>query len=435
MTKQVRSSRRGWLFGALVAAVTATLVAGCSSSSGSGSESAGNTNTGSASGSAAPSSGGAKAPIPVLVEGTWSGVAGAALPQVRDSVLAGIKDINAAGGINGAQIDPVVCDDQGDANRATQCLQQALPKHIVAWLWPSATTNTGVMPIMEHAGLVGIGGTASDEAGSTSPASFPITGAVPGIFTGMPEVLAKQAGARKISFIYPSDLGAASANLLNHFKQGVAIAKAQVAHIVGIPIATTDFGPSVATALQGADAVAVYMPEVSQQILVKTIRASDPNFPIALGSFQLGAAQVKQLGSPDHLYMVGFGAQPTADVPAAKQFTADMAKYYPKDTGLDDQSLGAWVSTQIFANIAKNLPQVTGSAVTSAMKSLKGLSLGGYAPPLTTTSGTCSNCGGATRLLNPFVAFLRPQADGTLAFAKPNQFYNAFSGASVTVSP
>lgn len=421
-----RNRKRGWVIAAAIA--TTAAVVGCSSSATSSS-------TTSASGSSQPSGSTlADSPIPVLVEGTWSGVSGAALPQVRDSVLAGIKDINAHGGINGHPVDPVVCDDQGDANRATQCLEQALQQHVVAWLWPSATTNLGVMPLMVSAGLVGIGGTADDEAGQTSPASYPFTGAIPGIFAGMPESLAAS-GAKNISFIYPSNLGSASASLLHFFQEGIATAHAHVAHIVGIPIATTNFGPAVATALQGADGVAAYMPVTSQAILVKALRASDPNVQIALGSFQLGPAAVKELGNPAGLHIVGFGAQPTSDVPAAKQFTADMKEYFPSDTGLDDQSLGAWESTQIFAKIARSLPAVTAAAITNAMKSLTDFDLGGYAPPWTTTTGSCNTCGGATRILNPYVAFLQAEPDGTLAFATSNQFYDAFSGQTYTYSP
>jgi hypothetical protein len=250
----------------------------------------------------------------------------------------------------------------------------------------------------------------------------------------MPESLVA-AGAKNISFIYPSNLGSASASLLHFFNEGIATSKAHIAHIVGVPIATTDFGPAVATALQGADGVAAYMPVVSQAILVKTLRASNPNIQIALGSFQLGSSAVKELGSPAGLHIVGFGAQPTADVPAAKQFMTDMAKYFPSAPGLDDQSLGAWESTQVFAKIARSMPDVTAAAITGAMKSLTNFGLGGYAPPLTTTAGSCNVCGGATRILNPNVAFLKAEPDGSLVFAASNQFYNAFTGQTYTYSP
>src|SRR5579875_930550 len=77
---------------------------------------------------------GSKAPIKVMVAGTWTLPGGGSLAPVRDSILAGIKSINAAGGVDGHQMIPVVCDDQNQANLDASCGEKAVTDHVVVSL-------------------------------------------------------------------------------------------------------------------------------------------------------------------------------------------------------------------------------------------------------------------------------------------------------------
>lgn len=418
-----------WNGKAVVAGVMAASLLGACSSTSSSKSSATTAGSGGTSSASAAATG---KPIPVLLLGTWTLPGGGGLPEVRDSMLAGIDAINASGGIKGRPIKPIVCDDQNDPNRDAQCTQQAISQGIVASIGTSVATFGTVEPLFRNAHIASIGGTAADQSSTTSSISFPITAAVPGIFAGMPEALA-QKGAKKVALIYPSDLGAASAALPKFVQQGAAVAKISTARMVGIPLSTSDYGPAVASALgDGADAIATYMPGNGQVKVIQAIRAANPNIPIAAGTFALLADQIKALGSTGNgVTVVGFGAQPTSDVPAAQSYRADMSKYYPNDA-LSDQEMAAWVSVQIFDHLASQMSDITASNILDAMNHLSNYSTGGFTPPLTMTH-ECTVCGPLVRLFNPTVTFLTLN-NGSLTQDASGQFHNAFTGAVVHAS-
>jgi ABC-type branched-subunit amino acid transport system substrate-binding protein len=393
-----------------IVALCALLVLGACSSSSKKASTTPTSSTGSSASSGGP-------PLP----------GGGSLAPVRDSILAGIDGINASGGIKGRQIHPIVCDDQNQANLDAECAQEAVSGHVVASIAFSGTTFTTMGTLFQQAGIANIGGVAAG-AEATSPISFPFVSGVPGEFAGMAEALAA-AGAKNVSLIYPSDLGAASAALSGYFKQGAAVAHVSIAHLVGVPISTSDFGPAAATAVSGADGVAAYMPGESQVTVMKAIRAASSSVKVAAGTFSLLPPQIQALGATGNaVSVVGLGAQPTSDVPAAQAFRADMAKYYPSDA-LSDQELAGWVAVWLFQQVAEGLPQITTSAVMNAMNHLQNQNMDGFVPPLTTTQ-PCTTCGPLTRLFNPTVTFLTLN-NGQLVQNDPGVFHNVFTGATV----
>jgi branched-chain amino acid transport system substrate-binding protein len=392
---------RNWTIA--IAAVVAFVAAGCSSSSTNKSSSNSNT-TATTNGSTHTSAN--KAPIKVMIIGVWSVGNIPGLPEVRDAALAQIDAVNAAGGINGRQIEPIICNDMANPDIGAQCTAKAISEGIVASVGTGLATTTTEFPLLQRAGVADILDNAPDQTAATSPVAFVIAPNIAGSFLGMPEVCAEH-GAKSVSLIYPTDAGAASASIPVWFKQGAAAAHVKVANLVGISsLSTTDFAPAVASAMQnGADCIANYDGGPAQVSIIKAIRTASPTIRIAAATFALPAAALVALGSAGNgVYLIGGGAQPTANIPAANMYRADMAKYFPHDSQTD-QALGAWVSAWIFTQTASTLSDVTASTVLRAVSQQTAVNTGGFSPTLNFTQ-ECAICGADVRYFNQYITFL-----------------------------
>lgn len=371
-------------------------------------------------------------PIKVFTVGNFSGQHGQ-LPEVRDAIKARIEEINANGGINGRKINLTVCDDQLDANRAVQCAQSAISAHNIADIADSSAFMSQYEPLLRQANIPIISTISGAPESYTSSISFPFNPVVIGAFMGMPQVLASH-GSKKISMIVQGGLGNAGAALEGEFRDGVKVAGATVAKVVTVPATTTDFGPSVNSALSGgADGVVTYMGGLQQANLVKAIRQLYPNVPVAMATFALTPPVLQALGSAgDGVHVIGLTAPLTSDAPAVKQYLADMAKYEPSSPKTD-QALVGYLGAWTFERVAKDLPSLTAQTLLQKLGTLTSYSMGGAVPPITTTHN-CTACGDKNRLFNSSVTFLSLK-NGQLTEDTPGQFYDVFTGKTVTASP
>lgn len=341
-----------------------------------------------------------------------------------------VDDINAHGGIKGRKLDLIVCNDNDDPNTAIQCVQSAISAGAVAMVSEGSATFAAFAPLLKAAGIASIATNASDSAGTGSSISFPFNGAVPAAFLSLAREL-KASGAKKVSFIYQSDLGDASAGLKTSFDAGAALAGVQVVNNVGIPGTTSDFSPAVATALKGGtQGIATYMSGVAQAEVIKAVRQQNATIPVVATTFSLTSDVLKALGSAgDGLGVVGVAAPVDSTAPGPTMYRADMAKYEP-GIGETDQAMVAWAGVWAFQRIAENLSTITRQSVLQAMNNLKDFDLGGIVPPLTTTQ-QCKACGAAVRLFNPYAVY-DVLKGGVLDAQTPGEFVNAFTGQVVT---
>jgi ABC-type branched-subunit amino acid transport system substrate-binding protein len=383
----------------------------------------------SSGGSSAASSSGGSGTIKIVTDGDW---APNAIPEQLSAMQARVDEINANGGIKGQKLDLIACNDNNDPNTAIQCVQSAISAGAVAMVSEGSGTFAAFEPLLKSAGMASIATNASDSAGTGSSISFPFNGAVPAAFLSLAREL-KNSGAHKVSFIYQSDLGDASAGLKASFDAGAQLAGVQVVNNVGIPGTTSDFGPSVATAMSGGtQGVATYMSGVAQAEIIKAVRQQSPTIPLVATSFSLTSNVLQALGTARNgVQVVGVAAPVNSSAPGAAMYRADMAKYEPT-AGQTDQAMVAWSGVWAFERIADGLKTIDRQSVLQAMNSLKDFNLGGIVPPLTTTK-ECTACAPSVRLFNPYAVFEVLQG-GVVKAQTPGQFVNAFTGQVVTVT-
>ena len=416
MSPTVKNGRFGVIFRLILIAATALLALSWGAASGASSAAKGKS-------------------IPVLLLGTWSLPGGGGLPDVRDSMIAAIDAVNASGGVKGHPLSPVICDDQGNPNNDATCTEQAISDGVVVSLGAEPGTVSTAEPLLKNAGVANLGNALTDPLSMTSPVFFSTTGGPTAVFIGMPEAFAAQ-GLKKVSFIYPGDLGAASASILASVQQGVKQANLTLVETVGVPDATADFAPAVATALGGgSQGIMTYFNGLSQVTLLKAIRQANPSIPAEAGTFALLPSYLKALGSLGNgITVVGTGEQPTSNLAIAKQYRAEMKKYFPsKGVGeTTDQGFADWIAVHQFQTIADKLNKVTRATVLAAFKHLNAYNSGGYLPPVNMTK-TCTVCGAYPRMFAPLVTYLTIK-NGVIVADKANQFHNIFTGAVVNGS-
>jgi ABC-type branched-subunit amino acid transport system substrate-binding protein len=408
--------RSAWRFGSVLAGVmVAVVVAACSSSSSTAS-----------SGSAGST--GSSTPIKIFAQGTYSLPGGGGLEDIYQGVVAATDAVNAAGGIKGHKLALAKCDDGGSPSAAIQCTETQIANGAVAEVGEGTAFFEEVQPYLAKAGVPVVGGNNGDLSFGQSSVAFSFSGGAPSAFVGLAEEL-KAAGAKKISLIYPDDLGSAGQENREEFVLGAKIAGIAVGNITGIPVTTADFGPAVAHATAGGvDGVASFMPGAGEAQLIKTLHSDAPSVKVAATSFSMTPSVITSLGAAGNGLLVSAVGNPYAasSAPWVKLYQQQLAKYQP-GAPLDDDSLIGWSSVWALAQVGKTLPSVTRSSLLNAMRKLHNFSLGGAFANLTTTAHPCeSNCLGQVNLYSPYVIFYTLN-NGKLTPNTPGQLLNPYT--------
>ncbi len=128
-----------------------------------------------------PTDGGTAAPQSVIKLGEigdFTSQAGTAYPGIPRVIQLAIDDLNANGGINGAEVELVTCDLQYLPDQASRCARQMVEAGVSAVLVQSLVGAEKIPPIFESAHIPYFPAYALSVADMQSPASFPF---VPGI--------------------------------------------------------------------------------------------------------------------------------------------------------------------------------------------------------------------------------------------------------------
>lgn len=346
------------------------LISACGSSGGSSAK-------GGSSGEAAPTFTGSPIKIFTIIDSVN-------VAPTTDGMKAEIGAINAKGGIKGRKLELTTCDNQGDANVAAKCARDAIADpDTIAQVASSNSYGAAVDPLVEQAGMPGVGVNLQVAADLKSPVIFPKNlGAYN--TAAQTAVLADDKGAKNICLAYyDSPSGASLATLINSAMLAPRNLKLKTA--VPISPTATDFTAQVA-ALSGCDAVAVALTTDLEIRFVRTARQQGLTTTLALSSSVVTPELLKdQLGPlATNLVVVSPYNQEAA---ARKSFLDDIAKYN-KGGRVDDQSLGGWFATKLFADTANNISgDLTRSSLLDAMNKITSYDTGGLtATPLDFTA-------------------------------------------------
>jgi ABC-type branched-subunit amino acid transport system substrate-binding protein len=378
-----------------------------------------------ACGSSGGSSGTASGPSPIVL--TVNVAQNSVPPNYPDNVAAAkaaARAINAAGGVNGRQIEIRTCNDGNNPNTAVACARKAVTGKAAAVVGAVTEFGSQVTPILAGAGIPYLGANGIVPAEYSCATCYPFDAGSALAFAGMPTALLLN-GAKSVTMVR-LDLAAAASNA-----QGAAqAAKASgltVTSEVKVGATSTDLAPAVQAAEQtGAQAAISILPEGATTALVKAadqahskllLGVVDGQVQDSLGQFT--ASQAKRV--------VAVGAYPPVDDVAghpglaqyAKEMNAEVAAGDTAAATRDSTNLRAWLSVHIVAQVAKGITgPVTSSSLNTALEGAKNINLYGILPNWTPAArGTIP---GFERVSNASVFFLKV-ANGTFVANAPVQ--------------
>ena len=331
---------------------------------------------------------------PVVKIGMITALTGglAANPDTKDALLAAIAAFNKRGGAgtNHAKLVADVCDSRGDANGETDCARQMVDDGVVATFNDLTYNNpSGVVAILEAAGIprIGVGGT--DISEFQSSVSYPISAGVIAAYIGT-ALGFKQDGAKKICLIRTdAPTGATFRGFLQPMFTAVGI---NIICDVEVATGATDYAPYIAQAQrEDPDAILISHSDSVTTQLISAMSQLNAKIPLGgnPGSFKLDT--LKKYSSTDKGTVLAESFPYPSDAntksfPGLKQYFADMKASGKKSlstANLKTTDFGPWIATLAFVDVTKNLDTFTPASVVDALKTAKDVDLMGLTPPWT----------------------------------------------------
>ncbi len=414
---QVRGGRA--LTGAMI--VAALAATGCGSGDGS---STSDTTTAPTASVAKPSG----TPIKIGHISDITAPGGVKFPHIAAGVQARVDAVNAAGGIKGHPLELVTCDSKGDPNAARACVRKAVDEGVVAFVGAASQTEPAYVPVLEGAKVPAIGAVPFSPVIGDSKVAFCFNGGVQAAMSGLAAALQAD-GAKKISFVYPSNVGPASAAAKAAFEHGVAASGVESGGAVGFAFGDTQFDAPVAKATaDGVDGVAVFSPGEPEAALIRTVRQQAPDVKVATVTSLLTPEVLSALGpAAEGVSAVAVDQPATAtQVPGIAQFNHDMDAFDPDGKyARTDLVINGWASVWALERVARDLPEIDRASLMRAMDEVDGLDLGGIFPPLSATD-RASNPPGIGCAMSTGDVFTKVK-DGKPVAEQPGEFFDPFA--------
>ena len=328
------------------------------------------------------SSGTAGSHIKVMVIGSFTAGSASAASFVFSTppkgVKAAAKAMNAAGGMNGHQVDVVTCDDQGNPNLAATCARQAKTDGVVAVVGsfdPVGTAQT--LPLLKAEGIPYVGGTSVQPVDYTSSNVWAQDGGGALSSYGLiADVIdSKCTSVSYLAIDTPLTNASWAASKAAFKAAGISYRSNYVQYKAG----AVDLSPSVSSVLNQHAQCLIFGSTATDGLkLVQLIRQSNSTVKLFAAYQSVGAGALSGLGSAGNgVNIVSATPLPTTSTPAMVQFRKDMtaAGYAKAEDGF---SVTGWAGMQLLAYATKGLKSVTSTALTAKLPTLSNVAVGGY---------------------------------------------------------
>jgi ABC-type branched-subunit amino acid transport system substrate-binding protein len=323
------------------------------------------------SSSSTSTSGGGKGPVSVMLMIPLSGNA-IQLPDIKQSVTAGVADINAKGGLGGHKVNLIVCDDGYNAALTTACATKAVQSHVVAVLSAFTPYGSLVYSTLTPAGIPSIGDFPASNADLTNRLSWPALGDADGIYTGLGLATAKS-GCKRVGIL--SLDAPSSMPYVNYVRAGVQQGGAQLETPTLVPPTAVDMAPYVTRAESKPIDCLVFNLLPNDTVSVVNAAASTGK-NVKLASIEIEVAQaLGQLGSKADGMIVGTPIldatlDPPASAPESLKLYAQQMKQYQPGKAADSFSLQGWEAVEMLAQAGKGLTDLTPKTLVAALDKL-----------------------------------------------------------------
>jgi ABC-type branched-subunit amino acid transport system substrate-binding protein len=344
------------------------------------------------------------------------------VPQAADAVELAASQINKAGGINGKQLKVITCNDQNNPSIAAQCAQQAVSDHVAALVGRTTLNGDAVVPILQKAQIPDVGPidfSPADSAASNTVSFIVSTVGTPGTVSAT--VALAKSGCTSLAAVYSSPGGTPE---VPAFQATVKVLGLKDAGAYGVSQESTNWAPAFQSAIKsgGSNVCSVVIASAAQedQVFQGISQSTSPHMRISTYSNALPLSVAPTLGGKATGAITTSGFK-FPDTSAAASFVSAFTKAYPK-ASLDEQSLNAYVATEIFASVAKTLKTVDAATVLAALRKDSNVSSPLLLAKLNFTKVNSATA--FTRLFNPNMTAVQITSKG----AKP-----LFGGQTISI--
>ena len=278
------------------------------------------------------------------------------------------------GGIGGRPIEYVECPiDESNPATATNCANEIVEAKAAAMLVTVTAQGQTMVPIITGAGMpyVGIVGASPAESIDTSGLVFMLTPGIAGSLAAMAQV-AKDDGIDKVGMVITENAAQGVGGLAQ-----IPFAKAGVAlNIVPVAPGTPDVTAQVASALDGAGAVAVIGDKNLCISFLQATQTLDPDGRHMILSTCVDPAVIEAVGDDalDKALMFTT-AVPTSDDAEAVLYQQVMAKYAPETGGTLSAVQGYQSALAFFRGLGGLSGDVTPATIAAALAATTDLAL------------------------------------------------------------
>jgi ABC-type branched-subunit amino acid transport system substrate-binding protein len=297
-------------------------------------------------------------------------------PGGLDGLEAGVKAVNAAGGIKGRQVEVDNCSTSStDPNAAAQCVRNFLSDSNILAVHSRLGFGATTTPILEQGGLACVGCTLAAQADYLSPIVFPTAAAGYQSGIGIPLILTDVLKAKTIGVPFLDS--PAGNGLIGLVKKFVTTPEGLPNPVtVPIPVAATDLS-SQAAVLTSTDGIAFILTSDLTLRLMKALRQQGYDKPFVVSSGVFDDATLKQNVGPTFpgLYAQSYFNHSSKGF---QQFTNEMKKYGGKNPITSDAALGGWLAAHMLADVANKMKgDLTRESIVTAFQNLKGYDTNG----------------------------------------------------------
>ncbi|HTN81808.1 MAG TPA: ABC transporter substrate-binding protein [Acidimicrobiales bacterium] len=286
---------------------------------------------------------------------------GFSIPSIPVGAQQAIDEINAAGGINGRQVELITCNDQNDPNVAAQCGKQAVDEGVVALVGGLSLFDLNILPALQQAGIPWVGLTSSDSFDQDGVYLFGGDGA--SAFTGIGGALAKE-GCKNVAILLSASAAPANGPQI---QAGVEAGGAKVVTTLNAPATGADWAPTVEAARKsGADCIASGAGPPETGPLITAINAGPP-IQMATADGGLPDVVLAQLGSAaDGVIAVSGYLPASSDQGIVKQLGATLKEKHP-EVPYDQFAKSGYASVKVVEQATKGLDEITPASVTKGL--------------------------------------------------------------------
>ncbi|MEU7811948.1 ABC transporter substrate-binding protein [Pseudonocardia sp. NPDC049154] len=298
-------------------------------------------------------------------------------PDVDAGAKAAVQAINAAGGVNGKQIEYSFCNTKGEANGALTCARQAADDGVDAIVGRVDIYTTQTTPILEKAGIPDVGAVPIAEIDSQSPVSFPLHAGNYGAYAAGP--YAFQAAGKKKMAIVRLDFAATAAQADMIEKVAAAAGMPSAGQIIVPAQGVTDYAPYAQQIKdRGADCAMVLLGPQGLQAVYKAADALGVDAQLAASVFSFGESEAQAIGpASDGIWVISPYGAPSQNA----TFNADLdsAGVAADDLALRRSAgLNAWLAVHAAADVAGGIQgDITAESMTAALRQAKAVDVEG----------------------------------------------------------